>query len=85
MSAVTVESRSPVDLSEHDVLGADHGDHVGQHVARDHLVQRREVREARRAALQPIRLVGAVGDEVDAELALRAPRRPRRTRPAGTQ
>ena len=44
--------RSSVDLAEHDVLRADHGDDVGQHVADDHLVQRREMREARRAHLR---------------------------------
>ena len=37
----------------------------------DHLLERREVREARRTALEPVGLVGAIGDEVDAELALR--------------
>ena len=36
-----------------------------------HLLERRQMREARRAALQPIRLVGAVGHQIDAELALR--------------
>ena len=64
-------ARSSVDLSEHDVLRADDRDHVGDHVAARHLVERREVREARRADLEAVRLVGAVGDEVDAELALR--------------
>ena len=44
---------------------------VGDHVAARHLVERGQVRKARRADLQPIRLVGAVADEVDAELALR--------------
>ena len=61
---------SPVDLAEHDVHGADDGDRVGDHVAARHLVQRRQVRETRRADLQAVGLVGAVGDEVDAELAL---------------
>ena len=66
-----MRSRSSVDLAEHDVLRADDRDGVGDHVAARHLVERREVREARRADLQAVRLVGAVGDEVDAELALR--------------
>ena len=35
-----------------------------------HFFERRQVREARRTALQPIRLVGAIRDQVDAELAL---------------
>ncbi len=40
-------------------------------MATRHLVQRRQVREAGRADLQPVRLVGTVADDVDAELALR--------------
>ena len=33
----------PVDLAEHDVLRADDGHDVSQHVAADHLVKRGEV------------------------------------------
>jgi hypothetical protein len=43
---------SSVDLAEHDVHGADDGHRVGDHVAARHLVQRRQVGEARRADLQ---------------------------------
>src|SRR6476469_8140319 len=64
-------ARSPVDLPENDVHRADHGDRVGDHVAARQLVERREVRKAWRADLEPIRLVGAVADDVNAELALR--------------
>src|SRR5688572_24213371 len=63
--------RSSVYFAEHDVLRADDGDRVRDHVAPGHLVERREVREARRADLQAVGLVGAVGHQVDAELALR--------------
>ena len=42
-----VDRRSPVDLPEHDVLRADDRDHVGDHVAARHLVQRGEVHEVR--------------------------------------
>src|ERR1044072_5671715 len=59
-----------VDLSENNVLRADDGDRVGDHVAARHLVERREVREAGGADLEAIGLVRAVGHEVDAELAL---------------
>ena len=45
--------------------------HVGQHVAAADEVHRLQVREARRADLALVGLVGAVGDEIDAELALR--------------
>src|SRR5438094_5471205 len=62
--------RSSVDFPEDDVLGADDRDHVGDHVAARHLIERREVRESRGTELQPIRLVRAVRDDVDAELAL---------------
>ena len=72
---------STVDLPEHDVLRADHRHDVGEHVAAHHLIERRQMRKARRAAFQPIGLVGAVGDQIDAELALRAPRPRRRSRP----
>src|SRR6267378_5021260 len=60
---------SPVDLSKDDVLGADDRHRVGDHVAARHLVERGEVGEAGRTDLQPVRLVRAVRDQVDAELA----------------
>src|ERR1019366_1439805 len=63
--------RSSIDLPEYDVHRADDGDGIGDHVAARHLVERREVRKAGRADLQPIRLVCAVAHDVDAELALR--------------
>jgi hypothetical protein len=43
---------SSVDFAEHDVHGADDRHGVGDHVAARHLVQRGQVREARRADLQ---------------------------------
>src|SRR5438105_151604 len=61
---------SPVDLSKDNILSADDRDGVGDHVAARHLVERGEVREAGSADLEPVGLVGAVADEVDAELAL---------------
>ena len=61
---------SPVDLPEHDVERAEDGRDVGQHVPAAHEVHGLEMREARRADLAAVRLVGAVGDEIDAELAL---------------
>src|SRR5947207_3665020 len=61
---------SSVDLPEYDVLSADDRDDVGDHVTARHLVERREVRESGGAELQPIRLVRAVRDDVDAEFAL---------------
>src|SRR5467141_510539 len=56
---------SPVDFSEHDVLGADDRHRVGDHVAARHLVERGQVREARRADLEAVGLVRAVGHQVD--------------------
>src|SRR3990170_3747759 len=70
VSSTSLIGRSSIYLSKHDVLGAADGDRVGDHVAARHLVERREMREAGRADLQAVGLVGAVGDEVDAELAL---------------
>src|SRR5439155_6887841 len=61
--------RSSVDLPEDNILRADDRDDVGDHVAARHLVERREVRESGGAELQPIRLVRAVRDDVDAEFA----------------
>uniref|UniRef100_A0A0N4ZLE3 NAD-specific glutamate dehydrogenase n=1 Tax=Parastrongyloides trichosuri TaxID=131310 RepID=A0A0N4ZLE3_PARTI len=61
---------SAVDLAEHDVLRADDGDGVGNHVTARHFVQRLQVGEARRAKVHAERLVGAIGDQVAAELAL---------------
>src|SRR5258708_8540237 len=69
--AARVSRLSPVDLPEYDVHRADDRDRFGDHAAPGDLVHRSEVREARRADLQPPRLVGAVGHEEDAELALR--------------
>src|SRR5687768_15013738 len=60
----------PVDASEHDVLRADDRDHVGDHVSARHLVQRGKVHEVGRAQLDPVRLVGAIRNDIDAELAL---------------
>src|SRR5687767_15553392 len=50
---------SSVDLAEDDVLGADDRHRIGEHVPARHLVERREVREARGADLQPVGLVCA--------------------------
>src|SRR5262245_42889334 len=49
-----------IDLSEDDVLRADDRDDVRNHVAARHLVQGREMHEARSADFHPVRLVGAV-------------------------
>src|SRR5688572_6509268 len=62
---------SAIHFPEHDVLRADDGDDVREHVPANHLVQRREMHEAGRAALQAIRLVRAVRHEIDAEFTLR--------------
>src|SRR4029453_12109974 len=62
--------RSSVDLAEHDVLRADDRNRVGDHVASRHLVERLQVRKAGRPYLQPVRLVGAVRNQIDAEFAL---------------
>src|SRR5690606_34341207 len=62
---------SSVNLTEHDVVGADHRDDVGQHVAAHDLIHGRQMGEAGRAQVHAERLVGAVGDQVAAELALR--------------
>src|SRR4051812_34068609 len=62
---------SSVDLSEHDILGADDRNRIGDHVAARHLVERGEVREPGRADLQAIRLVRVIGHEINAELAFR--------------
>src|SRR5262245_26250671 len=62
--------RSSVDLPEHDVERAEDGGDVREHVAPAEEIHRREMREARRADLALVRLVGAVGDQIDAELAL---------------
>ncbi len=61
---------SAIDLAEHDVLGTNHGDYIGDHVPSGHFVKRCEVRKPGCANLKPIGLVGAVCDQVDAELAL---------------
>src|SRR5215470_16454482 len=63
-------ARSPVDLPEHDVLRADPGHGVREHVPAYHLPERAEMREPGRAALDAVGLVGAIGDQVDAELTL---------------
>src|SRR4030095_1059701 len=71
-SALSISIRcSSIYFPEDDVLRADDGDGVGEHVAARHLVERREVRESRGADLEAVGLVRAVGHEVDAELALR--------------
>src|SRR3990170_6583015 len=55
LSAFASKTHSlPVNLAEHDVLRADDRHHVGDHVAADHLVQRREVGESRGADLEPV-------------------------------
>src|SRR5215470_3338900 len=61
---------SSIDLPEHDVERAEHGRDVGEHVALAEKIHRLQMREARRADLALVGLVGAVGDEIDAELPL---------------
>mmetsp|Transcript_33103 Transcript_33103/g.77411 ORF Transcript_33103/g.77411 Transcript_33103/m.77411 type:complete len:312 (+) Transcript_33103:307-1242(+) len=60
----------PIDFAEDDVLRANDGNHVGQHVALGHEVEALQVREAGCADFAAVWPVGAVRDEVDAELAL---------------
>src|SRR5262249_11535590 len=62
---------SSVDLPEHNVDRAEDGGNVGEHVAAREEIHRLQVREARRADLALVRLVGAVSDQIDAELTLR--------------
>src|ERR1700675_2730256 len=69
-SGLNMGNPSSIDLAENDVLGADDGDHVCDHMALRHLVDGGQMRETRRADLQPVRLVGTVGHDIDAELAL---------------
>ena len=45
--------------------------HIGEHRLAAEEIHRLQMREARRADLAAIGLIGAVGDEIDAELALR--------------
>src|SRR5262249_18737413 len=63
--------RSPIDLAEHDVEGADDCRDVGQHVSARKKIHRLQVRERGGADLALVRSVGAVGNEIDPELALR--------------
>eukprot|EP00053_Salpingoeca_punica_P008372 m.75267 g.75267 ORF g.75267 m.75267 type:complete len:437 (+) comp14572_c0_seq1:246-1556(+) len=60
----------PIDLAKHNVLSADEGDDVGDHVALAHKVQASQVEEARGADLAAVRLARAIGHEVHAKLAL---------------
>src|SRR3984885_2639510 len=62
---------SAIDLSKDDVLGTDHGHHIGQHVSANHLPESGQMHEARSTALDAVRLVGAVRDQEYAEFALR--------------
>eukprot|EP00964_Phaeocystis_antarctica_P045323 scaffold26078_cov36-Phaeocystis_antarctica.AAC.2 len=71
LCSVHLKGRSlAVDLAEDNVLRADDGDDVGEHVPLRHHVQPLQVREAGRADVALVRLVAAIGHEVDAELAL---------------
>src|SRR5690606_11022514 len=68
--AFSFPASSSIDLTKHDVVGADHRHDVGQHVALHHLVHRRQVGEPGRAQVHAERLVRPVADQVAAELAL---------------
>ena len=59
-----------VNLTEHDIHGANDGDNVGQHVVSADVVHQGKVEEARRLDLAPIGLAAPVRDQVDAKLAL---------------
>src|SRR5690606_2041154 len=60
-----------VNLTEHDVHGADDGYRISNHVTLGNLVHGGEMHVTRCADLQAVRLVGAIGNCVDAELTLR--------------
>src|SRR5450759_1141374 len=64
------DARSSVHLPEHHVDRAHDAGDVGQHVTAAEEIHRAQMREAGRADLALVRLVGAVGDQIDAELAL---------------
>src|SRR6266849_2799403 len=59
---------SSVDLSKDNILSTNNRHGIRDHVAARHLVERSEVRKARRADLEAVGLVRAVRDEIDAEL-----------------
>ena len=61
-AAPAAAASSPVDLTENNVLGADDGDDVREHVALGHEVQPLQVREARGLDLAAVRLVRTVAD-----------------------
>ena len=77
------DESSPVAVSHHDVVGADHRHHVGDQPALDHRRQRLDGHEGRRPHLHAPRPVGAVRHDV-ARRARRAGLRSarRRRRPA---
>src|SRR5260221_11866713 len=61
LSESTLNTASPVDLAEDDVLGADYRHHVGAHMALRHLVVRRPMGQARREVLHAVGSGRSVG------------------------
>src|SRR5690242_7864191 len=61
---------SSIHLAEHQVVGADHGHHVGEHVAAHDGVHGGEVGETGSTQVYAERLVGTVGNQIAPELAL---------------
>gem|GEM_PF-2635083 len=53
---------SSINLPKHDVIRADHRDHVSQHMALDDGVHRGKMRETGRAQMAAEWFIGAVGD-----------------------
>src|SRR5258708_13125592 len=72
LSESALNTCSPVDLAENDVLSPDDRHHVSEHMALCHLVERRQMGKARRADLHAVGLVRAVGDDIDPEFPFRA-------------
>src|ERR1700743_1856757 len=62
---------SAIHFAEHDVERAEDRADVGQHVLAAEEIHRLQMREARRAQLAAVGLVGPIRHQIDAELALR--------------
>src|SRR5713101_4063506 len=58
--ASNIDARLAVNLTKHDILRADDGYRVGNHMAFCHLIQPLQMREARRTDFQSVRFVGTI-------------------------